>query len=300
LWRVSLLPKPHASAHRNAAYDPFGFVLFVLCATTALLWFGQVGHSFPVLSALSAILAAVAAVTALALSRQQRTHPNAFLPLDVLRLPGVGWVCLTVIGFAATMFALLFLLPIYLQAARHADAVDSGLQLLPLTGGLVVGSTLNSRHSAWTGTSGKLPPFGLAAAALGVLSLAFLPPVPWMLTVAAGLCGIGFGTVMPSAQLATQILAGRQRLGAAAALLSLARSIGASIGTAAFGGLAFLLLQQGAAHGEALQLQGLDPERVRHAFRIVFGALSVFAGLAAVAAIRAPCMDLRKHAVQGR
>jgi MFS family permease len=300
LWRVSLLPKPHASAHRNAAYDPFGFVLFVLCATTALLWFGQVGHSFPVLSALSAILAAVAAVTALALSRQQRTHPNAFLPLDVLRLPGVGWVCLTVIGFAATVFALLFLLPIYLQAARHADAVDSGLQLLPLTGGLVVGSTLNSRHSAWTGTSGKLPPFGLAAAALGVLSLAFVPPVPWMLTVAAGLCGIGFGTVMPSAQLATQILAGRERLGAAAALLSLARSIGASIGTAAFGGLAFLLLQQGAAHGEALQLQGLDPDRVRHAFRIVFGALSVFAGLAAVAAIRAPCMDLRKHAVQGR
>jgi EmrB/QacA subfamily drug resistance transporter len=299
LWRVSLLPRPGPSAHRHAPYDPLGFVLFMLCATSALLWFGQVGHGFPVLSTASAVLAAAAAATAMMLSHQQRKHPNAFLPLDILRLPGVGWVCLTVIGFAGTLFALLFLLPIYLQAARHANALDSGLQLLPLTAGIVVGSTLNSRHSAWTGTSGRLPPFGLAAAAFAVLALAFVPPVAWMISCAAAVCGIGFGTVMPSAQLATQILAGRHRLGAAAALLSLARSIGASVGTAAFGGLAFLLLQ-GSGGAAELRLQGLDPALVQHAFRIVFTALAVFAACAAVAALRAPCMDLRKHAAQER
>ena len=118
------------------------------------------------------------------------------------------------------------------------------------------------------------------------------------MTAAAAVCGLGFGTVMPSSQLATQILAGRERLGTAAALLSLTRSTGATIGTAAFGGLAFILL--GPAQGETLQLQGLDPARVLHAFHIVFGALAVFAALGAFAASRAPCIDLRAHAAQAR
>ena len=39
--------------------------------------------------------------------------------------------------------------------------------------------------------------------------------------------GVGFGTVMPCAQLVLQTLAGRTRLGAAAATVSLSRSVGA-------------------------------------------------------------------------
>ena len=301
-WRMSRLPKPHVSAARHAPYDPVGFALFVLCAASALIWFGQVGHRFPLVSLASASFAAVALVAGIALVRQQPTHPNAFLPLGILRLPGVPWICASVVGFAGTMFALLFLLPIYLQVARHSTALDAGLQLLPLTGGIVVGSTLNSRVSARTGISGHLPPWGLGAAALAIVALALMPPVPWLITIAAAVCGLGFGTVMPSSQLATQILAGRERLGAAAALLSLTRSTGATLGTAAFGGLAFVLLQPpaGSAGGESLSLQGLDPARVQHAFHIVFGVLAGFAVLAAIAAARAPCMALRKHAAQGR
>jgi EmrB/QacA subfamily drug resistance transporter len=300
-WRMSRLPKPHPSAARHAPYDPAGFVLFVLCATSALVWFGQVGHRFPLASLASGLLALAAIGTGFLLARQQRRHANPFLPLDILRLPAVPWVCVSVLGFAASLFALLFLLPIYLQVARHADALDAGLQLLPLTAGIVVGSTLNSRHTARTGISGQLPPWGLGAAACAVLALALLPPAPWVITTAAAVCGLGFGTVMPNSQLATQILAGRERLGAAAALLSLTRSTGATIGTAAFGGLAFVLLQPaGGGAGTTLQLQGLDPARVEHAFQIVFGVLAVFAGLTALAASRVPCMDLRQHAAQAR
>ena len=296
-WRMSLLPKPHPSLQRHAPYDPMGFVLFALCAASALVWFGQVGHSFALLSLPSAVIAAAALAAGVALALQQWRHANAFLPLDILRLPGVPWVCASVVGFAGTLFGLLFLLPIYLQVARHANALDAGLQLLPLTAGIVVGSTLNGRYSARTGTSGRLPPWGLSAAALAILALAVLPPLPGLITTAAAICGVGFGTVMPSAQLATQILAGRQRLGAAAALLSLTRSSGATLGTAAFGGMAFLLL---GASDRALQIGELDPARVTRAFQFVFGALALFAALAAFAAWRAPCMDLRKHAAAHR
>ncbi|HEX7890087.1 MAG TPA: MFS transporter [Ramlibacter sp.] len=295
-WRMSRLPRPPPSAHRHAPYDPAGFALFVVCAASVLLWLGQVGHGFRLVSGTSALLLAVAIASGIVLARQQRRHPHAFLPLEVLRLPGVPWICLSVIGFAATMFALLFLLPIYLQVARNADALGSGMQLLPLTAGIVVGSTLNSRISHYTGISGRLPPWGLGAAAFAVLALALLPPLPWVITIAAAVCGVGFGTVMPSAQLATQILAGRQRLGTAAALMSLTRSTGASIGTAAFSGLAFVLLQSG---GDGpIDVKQLDPARVDHAFQLVFGALAVFAGLAALAALRTPTMDLKEHAAK--
>jgi MFS family permease len=300
IWRMAKLPRSLPSAARDAPYDPLGFALFALCAASGLIWFGQVGHSFRLVSPASALFVLTAVVAGLVLARQQRAHPNAFLPLDILKLPGVPWVCISVIGFAGTMFGLLFLLPIYLQVARHANALDAGLQLLPLTAGIVVGSTLNSRFSARTGTSGKLPPWGLGAAALALLALALLPAFPGLITGAAAVCGLGFGTVMPSAQLATQILAGRERLGAAAALLSLTRSTGATLGTAAFGGMVFVLLGATGSEGAGLEVGHLEPARVTHAFHFVFGMLAVFAALAACAAWRAPCMDLRKHAAQAR
>ncbi|HEY1230339.1 MAG TPA: MFS transporter, partial [Ramlibacter sp.] len=140
-WRVSTLPRPRPSATRDAPYDPAGVLLFAVCAASALLWFSLAGHWFPVLSAWSAGLALLAVATGVALAWQQKRHPFPFLPLDIVRIPGVGWVCLSVIGFSGTMFALVFLLPIYLQVGQHSSAASAGLQLLPLTLGMVVGST---------------------------------------------------------------------------------------------------------------------------------------------------------------
>jgi EmrB/QacA subfamily drug resistance transporter len=296
-WRVSTLPPAPRSLVREQPYDPAGIVLFAVCASSALLWLSLAGHRFPVASPVSAALAGCAVLSGVVLASQQRRHPDPFLPLDVVRLPGVGWVCLSVVGFAGTMFALVFLLPIYLQVGQKADAATAGLQLLPLTLGMVVGSTLNARFSTRTQSSGRLPPIGLVLASLALLALAVLPPSQAAIAVAAAVCGIGFGTVMPSAQIATQMLAGRERLGAAAALLSLTRSTGAAIGTAAFGGMAFALLDvRRTGEGAGVPLDGLDPAQVTHAFHIVFGVLGVYAAAAAFFAWRAPRIDLRQRA----
>jgi EmrB/QacA subfamily drug resistance transporter len=297
-WRVLQLPPPQRSAQRDAPYDPVGLVLFALCACSVLLWLSLAGHRFPVWSPESGGLACTAALSGALLARQQRRHPFPFLPLDVLRVRGVGWICLSIVGFAGTMFALVFLLPIYLQVAQNATAAGAGLQLLPLTIGMVVGSTVNARVSRRTHRSGMLPPWGLAAASLALATLAVLPPTAFGIAAASAVCGLGFGTVMPSAQIATQILAGRERLGASAALLSLTRSTGAAVGTAAFGGLAFALLDGqardggGAGAGAGGVLAGLSAAQVTHAFHLVFGVLAAYAALAAVAASRAPRMDL--------
>ena len=293
-WRVATLPRPARSSVRDKPYDPAGVLLFAVCAASALLWFSLAGHRFALLSVWSIALAAIALVTGSVLAWQQKRHPFPFLPLDILRIPGVGWVCLSVIGFSGTMFALVFLLPIYLQVGQQSSAAAAGLQLLPLTLGMVVGSTFNGRYSAATKRSGVLPPFGLGAASLALFAMALLPPSQVTMTVASAICGIGFGTVMPSAQIATQMLAGRERLGSAAALISLTRSTGAALGTAAFGGLAFTLLNvnAGGSEGATVRIDNLAPGQVQHAFHLVFGAVAAYAALAAFAATRAPRMDL--------
>jgi MFS family permease len=143
-----------------------------------------------------------------------------------------------------------------------------------------------------------LPPWGLGMASVALLALAVVPPSRMSIGIASAMCGLGFGTVMPSAQIATQMLAGRERLGAAAALLSITRSTGAALGTAAFGGLAFALLNVhgGAGEGAGVRLEGLSPDRVKQAFHLVFGALAVYAAAGAFAASRAPRMDLLQRA----
>jgi MFS family permease len=317
-WRVARLPDPPRAGLHDAPMEPpgrpkvpcpprgagraqpgpggspmdlAGALLFAATACSALLWFSFVGHRFDLVSPASAVLLGLALTGGTLLWRQQRRHAAPFLPLDIVRLPGAGWICATVLCFAAALFALVFLVPIYLQAGHGASAAGAGLQLLPLTGGLVVGAVINGRVTARSGSIGRLPPYGLALAALALLLLAVLPPSRWGFTVVALAGGLGLGTVMPNAQLAIQVLAGRARLGAAAALVSLTRSSGAALGTAAFSGLAFVLLHVG--RGPAgISLAALDPAQVTHAFHVVFGALAAFVALGAWAATRVPVIHL--------
>lgn len=295
-WRVSRLPGvAPAPEIRNAPLDPAGVALFAVAAVSGLLWLSVGGHHFQWLSMPSAVLLVIAVLCTVVLLRQQRRHPAPFLPLDVLRLPGVGWICLSVLCFAASLFALIFLLPIYVQLGHGGSATSAGAQLVPLTGGLVLGSTINSRITMRTGIPARMPPWGLGLGALVMLALSLAPSSTTSVAAAALVCGIGFGTVMPSAQLTTQVLAGPGRLGAAAALLSLTRSFGAAFGTAAFGGLLFALLRTspGPADGPgALALPGVSGAQVTRAFDIVFATLAVFLASGTWAATRVPHVHL--------
>jgi EmrB/QacA subfamily drug resistance transporter len=301
-WRVLRLPSGgEQPALRGTPTDPVGLLLFVLTAVATLLWLSLAGHRFPWMSPTSVALVAMSLGAGVLLLRQQRRHSAPFLPLDLLRLGGVRWICATVLVFAASMFALVFLLPIQLQLGHGASAADAGLQMLPLMLGLVVGATLNGRITARTGLPTRMPPWGLGLSALALGVLALAPPSPRLLGGAAAVVGLGFGTVMASAQLATQTLAGRARLGAAAGLLSLTRSLGASLGTAAFGGLAFVLLHvKPAGEGVAQALpQDLSPQGLTQAFHVVYGVLALFVALGAWLASRVPAVHLEGQVEAG-
>ncbi|MEO7337579.1 MAG: MFS transporter [Caldimonas sp.] len=196
---------------------------------------------------------------------------------------------LTVIGFASAMFAMVFYLPVYLQLALHTNAAQSGLMLLPLTAGIVCGAALTGRVIVWTGRPTEIPKFGLLLAAASLCAMALAPTDKRVLIALGFSTGLGLGSVMSVMQIVTQTEAGPARLGAAAGTISLARTLGSSLGASAFGALIYGSIGSGSLDFAALQ----DPkmlERVQAAFRFAFLGAAALCLLAAWTASRVPSL----------
>ena len=268
--------------------DALGIVLFALVAASALVWLSSAGNHFAWASPTSAALVTAAVVFAIALVRVERRAERPFLPLELLALPSVRYAVLTVIGFASAMFAMVFYLPVYLQLALHSNPAESGLLFLPLTGGIVVGAALTGRIIVRTGRPTAIPSVGLSLSALSLLGLALLPPTRPFLIGLEITTGLGLGSVMSVMQIVTQSAAGPARLGAAASTISLARTLGSSVGAAAFGALIYGVI--GGAPGIAVVRSAAEDARIERAFDIAFLAAAGLCLAAAWAASRVPTL----------
>ena len=124
----------------------------------ALVWLSSAGHRFAWASATSIVLLASARSLFGGRPGARRAARRAAVPADrAARRAGVRYAVLTVIGFASAMFAMVFYLPVYLQLALHSNPAESGLLLLPLTGGIVAGAALTGRIIVWTGRPTAIP-----------------------------------------------------------------------------------------------------------------------------------------------
>ncbi len=292
-WRVRKLPQLHSLDVRPFA-DALGAVLFSAAAGVSLAWVSFAGHRFDWFSAPSLTMVLAASALWWALFDREARHTDPFLPVELLREPSIARMALTVVCFGACMFSVVFFLPIFLQLGQGASVRDSGLLLLPVTIGIVVGSTITGRIVARFGRPFAMPVAGLSIASAALAALALLP-LPMLVLAALGfLCGSGLGTVMPTAQIVTQWLAGRERLGAAAAVVTLSRATGAALGTALFGAVVFALLPgldpnlanivaKAAATGPR---PGNASPAIQYAFRVGFAGSALVALLGAVTASR--------------
>ncbi len=288
VWRLrAMLGDDRVHASRGQP-DRLGIVLFALTAATALTWLSSAGHHFDWTSVASASLVAASLVFGIALVHVERRAERPFLPLELLALPAVRYAVLTVVAFASAMFAMIFYLPVYLQLALHSNPAESGLLLLPLTAGIVGGSALTGRIIVWSGRPTVIPQVGLCMAAASLLGLALLPAErPILIALEIG-TGFGLGSVMSVMQIVTQTAAGSARLGAAASTISLARTLGSSIGASAFGALIY------GSIGSAPVLSGVRSAavdgRVARAFEFAFFGAAALCLAAAWAASRVPAL----------
>ena len=290
LWRLSKLDGEDQRRPLEGRTDVAGLVLFAVTMSLTLLLLSSVARIYgwlsPTALALALLVLSLWALLARVELAVERRGGRPVLPIDLLRQPAIRQAVLTVIGFASVMFAMVFYLPIYLQLTLGSSSAEAGLQLLPLTAGIVCGSALTGRMIVWTGRPRRIPVVGLLFAAACLLALGLGAPDK-RLVVALGLgTGFGLGCVMSVMQIVTQLSAGMARLGAAAASVSLARSLGASVGASAFAAIVFAGIDVSDLHRLAADaaLQG----RLSQAFHTAFIIAAGLCVLAAWAASRLP------------
>ncbi|NMC22690.1 MAG: MFS transporter [Serratia sp.] len=145
-------------------------------------------------------------------------------------------------------------LPLYLQVVKGSSPPQAGMQLLPLMGALLVSSIVSGRIISRIGRYRMFPIFGTLLSFIGMLMLGNLKLSTTLpqLYLYIGVLGFGLGMVMQVLVLAVQNSVSMKQLGVATSSVTLFRSIGGSIGVAAFGALF--------THGLRTQLEKLIPE----------------------------------------
>src|SRR5215213_8501082 len=140
-----------------------------------------------------------------------------------------------VVGFA--LFGALTYLPLFQQVVRGLSPTASGLQLLPVMGGLLVSSIVSGQIIARTGRYKVFPILGTAVAAVGMWLLSSLDEstAPVAAALHMLVLGLGLGLVMQVLVLAVQNAVPYSMLGVATSGSTLFRSIGGSLGTAVLG-----------------------------------------------------------------
>lgn len=235
---------PGVRGSRTEGFDLFGMVLLTGFIVPLLLMVSQLQRlNIAALPELGGLLALAAAGLA-ALLWQQRRTAAPLLALPLLRIPSF-WRA-TVMGACsgASLTAMMTFLPIYLQVVAGASPAQVGLLLIPLTGAVSSGSVLTGWLVSRTGRTAIFPAIGLAITAATLIALAIWAPslsliqLSWLLALG----GLTQGSSMITAQITVQAVAGTGQLGAAAASVQLARSLGSAFGTAATGAVLFGLL----------------------------------------------------------
>jgi len=279
-WRLMRLPRGHGD-RAVLMTDLTGAFGFVVAVTVSLVWASFVDYRFAASSAISLAMAGGGLALWVALIVRESRHAHPFLPIELIRLRSMRYLCLMLVSFAACLFAVIFFLPVLMQLGQGADARRAGVLLLPMTLGILAGSTLTGRVVAWTGRPTLMPIAGLSLSCLSLILLALTAPGGASIAALGAVCGFGFGSVMPTAQIISQTLAGRERLGAAASLVSLSRYTGAAFGTALFGALVFAWMPETVSVRDLQHLSGAQGEPLSHAIRLGFGVFALVAALGA-------------------
>jgi len=244
---VALL-MPESRSERRPSIDLSGLAVSTLglvALTYGFIKAGQDGWSDA--TALALIAAGVVLLALLPLV-ERRIAARGGQPLADLRLfrsPGFRWgtILATLVSFA--MFGIFFALPQYFQDVRGADALGSGIRLLPLIGGMLVGMVAGTRLTAVR--NGREAPAGprtvvaagylLMAAAMVLGALTTLGSSSGYVLGWVALAGLGLGLVMPSAMGVALGALSAERSGAGSALLTAMRQVGSTIGVAILGTL---------------------------------------------------------------
>ncbi|WP_367188545.1 MDR family MFS transporter [Burkholderia sp. Ed8] len=306
--------RPH-TAHVKHRIDYMGAAFLATALTCVILFTSEGGSLLPWTSPQLWMTLVLGVVAIGGFVYEERLAAEPIMPLELFRHR--TFVLVSLIGFVVgvALFGSVTFIPLYLQVVKGSTPSQAGLQLLPMMGGMLVTSIVSGRLISRLGSYRMFPIAGTLIGGVAMALLATLTldtPLHTMYAYMA-LLGIGLGMVMPVLTLAVQNTVEFRHMGVATSGATLFRSIGGSLGVAAFGALFSHGLQSRMMHarpaGTALppalgpaavhQLPGAVRDAYLHAFagslHVVYLSAATVIAIAFVLAWFVEDAPLRKH-----
>ena len=219
--------------------DVLGAVLLVAATVTLMLALHDGGTNSAWTSLRILGLLGVSLLLWLVFVWRIRTALEPLIPLSVLANDVVARGTVAASCGMGAYIGLSIYLPVYFQASRGMSTTQSGLGLIPLMVGTVVGATIAGQLMGRITHYKRVPEIGLFFAALGAASLALWAdsmPIALFATVLA-VISIGLGTVLPTTTVAIQNAVEMHQLGTATGTMNFFRQLASAVTVAIFGAL---------------------------------------------------------------
>jgi MFS family permease len=256
LWFSDATLRRLPAHHVPHRLDILGSALLVGAAVALLLALNWGGNRYawgsgPILG----LLIASAVLTAGFMAHVRRA-PEPLLPLRLMRNPVASWATTAASLTSFSFFGMAVYMPVYLEVVEKLSPSVSGMTLLPLMGGTVVGASTAGRLSVRLVHYRRPAIVGLGAAIAASIVLALgsgqLPL--WGIMTCLAIVGIGIGAMFPIGSIALQNAVERRDIGIGTAYINFFRSLLGALGVAAFGALTASALHVVGRTGDAAPL----------------------------------------------
>ncbi len=238
IWKFFPLMKPKHNG--KFSLDWLGTILLTFTVAAPLVGLELLTSRHMAMPAWVGIaLIGASALTGYALVKVERAVSTPMFPLRILQTRQARLLNISALLAGAVMFMLIYYIPLQSQDVFGYSPTLAGLMISPLVAGLPVGSVINGRLFQREPNPQRLMMFGSIMLGIGcVLTLTFSAVSPvWYVLIVMGVCGLGFGFLIPNYTLFMQIVSRREDIGMSSALIQTTRALGSAVGTAVVGAL---------------------------------------------------------------
>ncbi|MCR8641289.1 MFS transporter [Paenibacillus sp. N1-5-1-14] len=199
----------------------------------------------------------------------ERKVEHPLIDLKLFKSSSFTWgsILATIVSFA--MFGLLFVLPQYLQAVGGYDTLGTGLRLLPIVGGLLVGAKLVDVLKKLSPKAIFVIGFLLLVIGLVIGSNTSLTDGYGFACIWISIVGLGIGLILPTAMDVSMSALSPERSGIGSAIIMTLRQIGGTIGIAILGSMLSVVYR------DKLYVEGLPSDAVDLVERNVSSGVAV-------------------------
>ena len=275
---AAIMTLAHIAGGRGAftrAIDVKGQILGALTLGAFAFGFIEAPHwGWASAATIICLITALAALVAFVVAERGTREP--LLPLGIFGT--ATFAASTAVAAAMTfgMYAMLFLMPLYLQAVHGATALIVGLQMLPMSIAFFVVSQKSGALVARLGARAMMT-VGMAAMGAGLLVLSTIGPhtgvVHWV--AAFLIIGVGLGLNTGPVLSVAVTVAPKAYSGTASSVINTARMVGATMRVALLGGLFAMHAGNDPSSAEAI-VAGVRPAMLGGAIAEGLGALLAF------------------------